>query len=83
MALHKSGKIESWNLITGKFISANKIHNDWFEHYELHNPQSDEDDREIYYNKKDKVLLKSKETVSDQRLDDFYQPYQLVTSLDH
>jgi hypothetical protein len=81
IALNKTGELQTWNLITGKYIRGFKLKGNWFKDYVNHDPESG-DDPETVINRRDKVLIKSIEPIADTKLEDFYEGYQLHTNLD-
>ena len=75
IALHKKGELQTWNLITGKYIGDNQLKETWFNDYINHDPESF--NNEAHINRNNRVLLRSIEEHSDCRAEDFFESFQL------
>lgn len=70
IALHWEGKIQTWSMISGKFLSEHKLKNNWVKDYTMFHPQDEK--WEINTNRKNKVILRSREEFSERSLNDHY-----------
>jgi len=78
MALHESGKIQTWSLISGKLLFQKQTDPSLFDITGFVNFAS----LETEVLKKNKALLISEEAIEDSSLEDYFQPHQLIPNLD-